>query len=199
MLPCLATLDVEATVKFYDIFQKTSAIYLLPVMPFNCISIKMGFEALCPPGLGLSWYESIAQVLMELLPRLFLRTDMQVTSLVNIVCMELGDGYDLLWHILGLSVPGFNPFIPVKIPYWHDKDILDFALAFILYYQLQAKKGITQVDCTHIMTFMNAIHEPAYADAITTLLLCINNFLSTHGDRYLPANLTSWVWPHRSI
>jgi hypothetical protein len=189
MFPCLATLDIEATVEFYDNFQKTSVIYLLPIMPFNCISIKMGFEALCSPGLGLPRYACIARVRMELLPRLLLRTDTQVTLLVNMVCMESGIGYELLWCILGLSVPGFNPSIPVKIPYWHDKNIFDFALAFILYYRLQAKKGITQDDCTCSKTFLNAIHGPPYADAITMLLLCINNYLSTHDDGYLPANL----------
>jgi hypothetical protein len=35
-------------------------IFLLPVMPFDCISIKMGFEALCPPGLGVNKYAVIA-------------------------------------------------------------------------------------------------------------------------------------------
>jgi hypothetical protein len=47
--PRLTFLTVSDTVEFYDTFQKTSAIYLLPVMPFNCISLRMGFEALCPP------------------------------------------------------------------------------------------------------------------------------------------------------
>jgi hypothetical protein len=53
LFPRLTTLTVDATVEFYDNLHKTSLIYLLPVLPFDCISIKMGFEALCPPGLGL--------------------------------------------------------------------------------------------------------------------------------------------------
>jgi hypothetical protein len=51
--PRLTRLTVSDTVEFCDAFQKTSAIYLLPVMPFDCISLRMGFEALCPPGLGI--------------------------------------------------------------------------------------------------------------------------------------------------
>jgi len=50
--PRLSTVDVEASVDFYDSFHKTALLYLLPVVPFDCISIKMGFEALCPPGPG---------------------------------------------------------------------------------------------------------------------------------------------------
>ena len=63
--PRLSTVDVEALVDFYDSFHKTALLYLLPVVPFDCISIKMGFEALCPPGLGLPKYAAIAAVMME--------------------------------------------------------------------------------------------------------------------------------------
>ncbi len=44
--PRLSKLEVEPTVEFYDAFHKTAIIYLLPIMPFDCICIKMGFEAL---------------------------------------------------------------------------------------------------------------------------------------------------------
>jgi hypothetical protein len=64
--PRLSKLNVEHTVEFYDAFHKTAIIYLLPVMPFDCICIKMGFEALCPPGLGIPWHAMILRVLMEL-------------------------------------------------------------------------------------------------------------------------------------
>ena len=132
--------------EFYDAFHKTAVIYLLPVMPFDCISIKMGFEALCPPGLGIPRYAAIARVLMELLPRLLPRTDTQVTSLINMVHMESGNGYDLLWRVLALLVPGFDPTLQVKIPVWIDDDIFDYALSFLLYFRLQAKKGVIKDD-----------------------------------------------------
>ena len=77
--PRLSKLEVETTVEFYDAFHKTVIIYLLPVMPFDCICIKMGFEVLCPPGLGIPWYAAITRVLMELLPRLLPRSDTQVS------------------------------------------------------------------------------------------------------------------------
>jgi hypothetical protein len=50
-LPRLTIIDVEAVVKFYEKLQRTSSTYLLPVMPFDCISIKMGYKALYLPGL----------------------------------------------------------------------------------------------------------------------------------------------------
>jgi hypothetical protein len=115
--PCLATLDVKATVEFYDNFQKASVIYLLPTMTFDCISNKVGFEgALCPPGLGFPWYAIFAWVLMELLPCLLPHANTQVTLLINMVHMESGNGYDLMWHILALLVPGFDPSIAIEFP-----------------------------------------------------------------------------------
>ena len=188
--PRLTASDMKASVEFYDAFHKTALLYLLPVMPFDCISIKMGFEALCPPGLGLPRYAMIARVLMELLPRLLpIRTDTQISTLVNMVRMESGNGYDLLWRVLALSVPGFDPTIQVAIPVWADDDIFEFGLSFLLYFRLQAKRGIAQDDRTQSISFLNAINEPAFADAITTLMTCITNHVSGFDDGYLPANL----------
>jgi hypothetical protein len=187
--PRLTSIDVESTVEFYDAFQKTSMIYLLALIPFDCISIKMGFEALCPPGLGLPRYGCIARVLMEVLPRLLPKTSTRVTSLVTMVRAESGNGYDLLWRILSLTVPGFDPTIQVNLPTWFDGDVFEFAHSFGLYYRLQAKKGVVSDDRTQSATFLNTFNEPLYADVVTTLTTCIENYSHGDDDGYLPANL----------
>jgi hypothetical protein len=86
-------------VEFYNMFQKTSMIYLMALMPFDCISIEMGFEALCLLGMGLPQYSAIALVLMEVLPPLIPKTQTCVTTLFNMVHAEMGNHYDLLWKI----------------------------------------------------------------------------------------------------
>ena len=149
----------------------------------------MGFEALCPPGLGIPRYAMISRVLMEILPRLLPRSDTQISSLINMVRMESGNGFDLLWRVMAMSVPGFDPTRQVSIPAWDDADIFDFALSFLLYFRLLAKKGVLQDDRTNSISFLNAITEPAYADAITTLMTCITNYASGLDDGYLPPNL----------
>ncbi len=189
LFPRLSNLDLDHMVEFYDAFHKTAIIYLLPVMPFDCICIKMGFEALCPPGLSIPWYAMILRVLIELLPRLLPQSDTQISSLINMVRMESGNGYDHLWRVMALLVPGFDPTRQVKIPAWDDDDIFDFALSFLLYFRLQAKKGVAQDDRTNSISFLNAITEPAYVDAITTLMTCITNYVSGIDDGYLPPNL----------
>jgi hypothetical protein len=37
-------------------------------MPFDVVSLKLGFEGLCPPQLGIDRYAMIATVLMEVIP-----------------------------------------------------------------------------------------------------------------------------------
>jgi hypothetical protein len=100
--PRLSSIDVKSTVEFYDILQKTLMIYLLAIMPFDCISIKMGYESLCPPGMGIPRYADITQVLFKVLPCLLPKTHTRVSSLINMVCIELDNGYDLLWRFLSL-------------------------------------------------------------------------------------------------
>jgi hypothetical protein len=126
---------------------------------------------------------------MELLPRLLLRSDTKVNSLINMIRVELGNGYNLLWQILELTVPGFDPANPIMFPVWCDEDIFGFAHAFLLYFCLQTKKGVYYDDRTRSTTFLQSIEESAYIDTITTLLTCINNYYSPDDDGYLPSNL----------
>ena len=56
---------------------------------------------------------------------------------------ENGNGYSLLWEVMALAVPGFDPTLHVSALVWEDfLDILDFAHAHILYFCLQAKVGL---------------------------------------------------------
>ena len=191
-LPCLQSLEVESAVEWYDTLQKTLLIYLVPITPLDCVMIKMGYEALCIPGTGLTRYPVAACILLELLPRLLPKTNDEVSSIINMVCMESNNGYDLLWRILELTVPGFDPTFPDKIPTWSDEGIFDFAHAFQMYYCLLSKKGDFHDDKTRSTTFLQAINNYTFTDLINTLLTCINNYFSMDDDGYLcylPASL----------
>jgi hypothetical protein len=187
--PCLTRLMVSNRVEFYNAFQKTSAIYLLPVMPFDCISLRMGFEALCPPGLGMQRYATIARVLMEILPKILPCSNTQINLIVNMVRRVSGNGYDLMWRVLELLVPVFDPAIPVKLPRWGNNDVFTFALSFALYFHLQAKKGVVYNDRIQSTTFLTTVKDPEYINGITTLMTCITNFYTAGNNRYLPSHL----------
>jgi hypothetical protein len=189
VFPKLDSLEVSATVDFYDKLHKTSALFLLPLMLFDAINLTTGFEGLCPPGLGLQRYAEIAGVLMEVLPRLLPTSDSQVTSLVTVVRAESNNGFDLLWRVLELAVPGFDPSLQISAPVWFDDDIFDFCLSYVLYFRLQAKKGLVHDERTKSLTFLQAVREPAYVDVITTLQAHIDTYLSKLDFGYLPPNL----------
>ena len=188
-LPRLQSLEVESAVEWYNTLQKTLMIYLVPITPLDCVMIKMGYEALCIPGTGLTQYPVVARVLLKVLTHLLPKTNDEVSSIIKMVRMESNNGYDLLWRILELTVPGFDPTFPVKILTWSDEGIFDFAHAFQLYYRLLSKKGDFYDDKTCSTTFLLAINDYTFADLITTLLTCINNYFSVDDDGYLPGSL----------
>jgi hypothetical protein len=54
---------------FYDEFKKIASVYLLPFMPFDAISTKLGFEGLFLPWIDIYRYVDVAMALMDILPR----------------------------------------------------------------------------------------------------------------------------------
>ena len=188
-LPRLSGLAMEDIIEFYDKLQPISALYLLPIVPFDCINVNMGYEALCPPGLGIRRYARIGRVLIEVLPRILPKLHSQVNTIIAMVRQESNNGYDLLWRILELGVPGFDPSVPIRVPIWKDDDIFAFAAAFCLYYRLLAKKGMIYDDRSRSVTFLQAITAPAYVDAANTILINVHNFYSSEFDATLPPSL----------
>jgi hypothetical protein len=157
-------------------------------MLFDAVNLHMGFEGLCPPGLGLPLHADIAGVMMEVIPCLHLTYDSQVTLLVRVVCAESNNGYDLLWWVMELLVPGFNPMLQISAPVWMGEGIFDFCLSYVLYFCLQVKEGLLYDNRTKSITFLQAVHDPAYIDVITTLQAHIDTFQSKDFG-YLPPTL----------
>ncbi len=154
----LTTLDARAMVEFYDKLQKLSVGFLLPLMPFDTIKLLFNFEGLCPPGLGTLRYTEIASALMEVLPCLLPTTIPDVHSTLTTIGSESNNGFNLLWQILELAVPGFDPTAPILPPVWHrDSNVFEFCQAHLLYFRLQAKKNNYFDACMHTTIFLRAI------------------------------------------
>jgi hypothetical protein len=181
-------MDVAAPVEFYKQLQKLLGLFLLPIMLFDAVNLHMGFEGLCPLSLGLPQYAEITGVMMEVIPCLLPTYDSQVTLLVTMVCAESNNGYDLLWRVMELLVPGFDPMLQISAPVWMGEDIFDFCLSYVLYFCLQVKKELLNDDCTKSITFLQAVHDPAYIDVVTMLQAHIDTFQSEDFG-YLPPTL----------
>ena len=129
-------------VQFYDNIQQMGSVYLLPVMPFDAVNLKLGFEGLCPPGLRVDRYAFIVTAIMAVIPRLVPGHIVRLTTTIATVRGDSNNGFDLMWQLMALAVPGFVPAQHVLAPVWDNyRDIFHFCHAHVLYFCLQAKRG----------------------------------------------------------
>ncbi len=191
VFPRLESTKVDNVVDFYDHLQEVSLCYVIAILPYDAIVLAHGFEGLCPPGLGLVRYAAMSKTLMELIPRLIPGgLSPQVNATLGSVRFEANNGYDYLWRVLELTVPGFDPTVPICVPNWSDvADIFHFAQAFLLYFRLQAKVKFHYDDHTCSGMFLRAVQLTEFADTVTTLLLHVNSFRQEFDDGYLPPHL----------
>jgi hypothetical protein len=91
---------------------------------------------------------------------------------------------------LELTVPGFDPTVPIHAPIWSDiEDIFQFSQAFLLFFHLQAKVKFCYDDRTRSGMFLRAMQFSEYADTVTTLQSQVNSFWQEYGNGYLPPHL----------
>jgi hypothetical protein len=160
-------------------------------LSFNTIVLAYGFEGLCPPGLGLVKFAAMSKALMELVLRLIPGSlTPQVNVTLALVCFESNNGYNYLWRVLELTVPGFDPTVPIPVPTWFNVgDIFHFAQAFLLFFWLQAKVKFHYDNRTHSGMFLRAVQFTEFADTVTTFLSHVNLFPQEFDDGYLPPHL----------
>jgi hypothetical protein len=119
------------------------AMFLLPLMLFDAVNLHMGFKGLCPPGLRLPQFCRNCQGYDGGYPMFDPTYDSQVMSLVTVVCAESNKGYNLLWRVMELLVPGFGLMLQISAPMLMGEGIFDFCLSYVLYFCLQVKRTST--------------------------------------------------------
>ncbi len=141
LFPQLETLGTKDIVNFYDRFQELLTPHLMALMPFDSIVLKHGYEGLFIPGLGTRRYATYGCALMDFLPRLVPSTlSSRINATLTAVRCESMNGYNFLWRVLVLYVPGFDPVVAIHTPKWTDsEDIFHFAQSYLLYFRLQGK------------------------------------------------------------
>jgi hypothetical protein len=140
--------------------------------------------------LGTIKYASISSAWMDVLPWILPQLSADVESVLFSVGFKSNNGFDLLWRILELSVPGFKSTNPVQVPIWClAMDILSFCREHLLYFHLQAKHNMFFNARTQTNIFLRNILHSEYADIVTTLQSHVNAYLREDDDGYLPSNL----------
>jgi hypothetical protein len=190
LIPKLSDRMAKDTVAFYERLPQVSRAYLIPLMPFDSVCLANNYEGLFPPGLGTSAYAECAIAVMELLICVLPEHDPEINATISAVCNSSRNGYNLLWRVLALYVPGFDPTIPIAQPVWRkDSEVLDFSQSHLLYFRLQAKKGIYYMPRDRWNIFLCAVAPSNYADVVTNLQTMVNAFHHPDIDNNLPDNL----------
>jgi hypothetical protein len=190
VFPKLSTLTGKDTVHFYNKLQELLAGYLLPLMPFDVIQPGFNFKGLFILGLGAECYTNCAATMMEVLPHLLPPHNLEVQVTISAVQGKSKNGYNLFWRMLELTVPGFNPTVPINQPRWtRDTDVLAFSWERKLYFHLLAKKHVFIDTRTWTNMFLWAITSSEYADMITTVQSHVDVFWHEDDDGFLPTHL----------
>jgi hypothetical protein len=171
LFPQLDSLDTADVVNFYDRFQELSNPHLMALMPFDSIVLKNCYEGLFTPGLGTRRYAACGKALMDFLPRLIPgNLSSRINATLAATWCKTNNGYDYLWRVLELTVPGFDPVVAIHTPQWTDSDdIFHFAQMYLLYFWLQGKMHYHYTDQTRSGIFLRAIQHLDNADTVTTL------------------------------
>ncbi len=186
----LRHMEAKDVVAFYEGLQQVLATYLLPLMPFDAICLATNYEGLFPPGLGTATYAECCTLLLEILPRLLPTTHSEIAAKISADASTLRNGYNLLWHVMELFVPGFDTTIPIAQPYWHrDTDIMDFSQSHLLYFCLQAKKNVFYSSRDRTNIFLWAVAPSDYANVMTMLQTSVDAYHNPKDDGYLPDHL----------
>ena len=191
VFPRLISMDTGEVVLFYDRLQEISMNHLLALIPFDATMLQYRFEGLCPPGLGITRYGAMSKALMELLPHLIPgSTSPPINAALASVRYESNNGYDYLWRVLELTVPGFDPANSIMVPVWSgSEDIFSFAQDFLLYFRLQEKINFHFDDRRRSNIFLQAIQSSQFADTVTVLQSQVNSFRFEYDDGFLPPHL----------
>ena len=190
VLPKLRGTTAREAVAFYECFQQVATSYLLPIMPFDTVCLENNYEGLFPPGLGTDAYCECSIAMLEVLPRLIPAGDYEIGAKLSSVRNSSRNGYDLLWRLLELFVPGFDPTIPIAQPTWSsDSSILDFCQGHMLYFRLQAKKNMFFSSRDRTTIFLRAVTPSEYADVVTSLQTSVDAYRHPDNDGILPDHL----------
>ena len=190
VLPKLHGTTARDAVAFYESLQQVATSYLIPIMPFDTVCLEHNYEGLFPPGLGTDAYCECCIAMLEVLPRLIPVGDYEINAKLSSVCNSSRNGYDLLWRMMELFVPGFDPTLPIAQPTWtSDSSILDFCQGHMLYFRLQAKKNMFFSSRDRTTIFLRAVTPSEYADVVTSLQTRVDAYRHPDNDGFLPDHL----------
>ncbi len=176
IFPKLSTLVIDDAIEFYDKLQQLSAVYLLPLMPFDAMHLDFNLEGLCIPGVSTERYAKCATAFS---PSCQLQSSSQ-----NL----LGSGGVPKQKQPFLVDPQIlSPSVPLEQPRWQcNTDILEFAQHHELYFWLQAKQQVYFSSRHWTNIFLQVVASLVYANIVTNIQSNIDAYRHPDNDNFFP-------------
>lgn len=171
----LEDFSLRSVVNWYERLVHVCESHHIALVPFNAIQFSKGLLGLCIPGLGSERFVDMASALCTVLALLLDGAPSRVTMMVR-TTEKSHNGYDILWRLLGLYVPGFDDTRTIDRPLWSasNGDAIDFADAFDLYFRLCAKANLFYSDLTRSRLFLEGITDPSLKAIVDAFLVALD-------------------------
>ena len=149
-------------------------IYLLQ---FDAINPDKGYEGLVVPGLGIERYTKMAEVLMETIFN-FLPNTGEFERLKTRVEGESKNGFDALYRVLQLTLPGFSELMTEDKPVWDEENgtIDKYHKDWQMYSRIQSKDKKRFGHRAMALHFLNGIKAGEYDNMVSNLRSSIDLF-----------------------
>jgi hypothetical protein len=167
----------------------TCKAFRIGLVPFDTIQFKRCQEGYCIPGLGFKCYDNMASALCTAMPICLAQADSRVQAMIAGVKTKMRNGYKIVWNLLYWYVPGFDPTKTVDKPSWDEQggDVIQYAVAFDLYFLLCAKRGSSHTQFNKSILFLKGITARHLMKIVEPLIIAIKGTQSNLDDN-------GWLW-----
>ena len=181
----------ERWVEFYTDLQLMSNYFNIGIMPFEALDLRYadGGHALCICGLGYSIFTKMGTSLFLIVQRLLPMSVPEISTKVQSVALNGGNGFELLWVLTKYFVPMVSTTKNLGWPVWPSTDdVFLFARRVSLYCTLSRMRGMKPyTDCQKSDLFLSnvgGVHREYAQHLLTSLHIhassSIDGSLSAH-------------------
>ncbi len=185
-------------VNWYEHLTSTCKTFQIGLIPFDAIQFSHRQDGLCIPGLGLDRYRDMRSALCTALPLCLAQADNRVQAMIAGVETKTRNGYEILWNLLYHFVLGFNLTNTINKPTWDGEggNVIRYAAAFSLYFQLSSKRGNRQTDVEQSILFLKGITAHNLSQIVEPLIIAVESTQSKINDDggYCDGYLPHYLW-----
>jgi hypothetical protein len=187
----------ERWVEFYTDLQLMGNYFNIGLMPFDALDLRYsdGGHALCICGLGYSIFTKMGTSLFLIVQRLLPISVPEISTKVQSVALNGGNGFELLWVLTKFFVPMVSTTKNLEWPVWPPSDdVFLFARRVSLYCTLSRMRGMKPYTDSQksdlFLSNVGGVHRDYAQHLLTSLHIhassSVDGSLSAHLKLHIP-------------